>query len=226
VIFYRVVRAIVLTPFKLLFRVKVLGRANVPRGGAYIVAPSHRSIFDVPFTAYITRRRIRMMAKRELFSTAFGAWLFRRLGAIEVEREVTDRSALRASQQALTDGEPLAIFPEGTRRNGPTIDGLFDGVAYLALKSGVPIVPVGVGGTEAILPSGKVMPRLHKVAVVVGEPIVPPPAEGVRKRSEVASLTAELQARLQACFDEALAASGTTPDEANGASAPERREHV
>ena len=119
--FYRLARALVLTPFKLIFRVKVVGREHVPDGGAYIVAPSHRSIFDVPFAAFITRRRIRMMAKRELFSSAFGRWLFTKLGAIEVEREVTDRGALRASQAALEAGEPLAIFPEGTRRSGPAV---------------------------------------------------------------------------------------------------------
>ncbi len=165
-----------------------------------------------------------MMAKRELFGTAFGGWLFRKLGAIEVEREATDRGALRVSQQVLRDGEPLAIFPEGTRRTGPTIDELYDGVAYLALKGGVPILPVGIGGTEQILPTGKVLPRVHKVAIVIGEPIVPPHKDGVQRRSEVAEITAELRTRLQACFDEALRRAGGAPEPAP--SAPQAREHV
>lgn len=222
-ILYRFARAIVLTPFKLIFRVSVVGRDRVPAHGGFIVAPSHRSIFDIPFTAFITRRRIRFMAKRELFSTAFGGWLFRKLGAICVEREATDRAALRASQKALEDGEPLAIFPEGTRRTGRPVTGLYDGVAYLALKLGLPIVPVGIGGTEQILPSGKVFPRLHKVAVVVGEPIVLTQAQGVTRRSEVAAVTDELAVRLQRCFDEALRRAGGDDREA---SAPEAREHV
>jgi 1-acyl-sn-glycerol-3-phosphate acyltransferase len=224
VTFYRIVRALVLTPFKLLFWVRVTGRHNVPPRGAYIVAPSHRSVFDIPFAAFVTRRRIRMMAKRELFSSAFGGWLFRKLGAIEVEREATDRGALRVSQQVLRAGEPLAIFPEGTRRTGPAIDELYDGVAYLALKVGVPILPVGIGGTEQILPSGKVLPRLHKVAIVVGEPIVPPRTDGVQKRSEVAEITAELRTRLQACFDEALRRAGGAPEPTT--SETQAREHV
>jgi 1-acyl-sn-glycerol-3-phosphate acyltransferase len=224
VTFYRIARALVLTPFKLLFWVRVTGRSNVPRRGAYIVAPSHRSVFDIPFAAYVTRRRIRMMAKRELFSSSFGGWLFRKLGAIEVEREATDRGALRISQQVLREGEPIAIFPEGTRRTGPVIDELYDGVAYLALKAGVPILPVGIGGTEQILPTGKLFPRVHKVAIVVGEPIVPPHTDGVQKRSEVAEITAELRARLQACFDEALRRAGGAPDQATSAAQP--REHV
>jgi 1-acyl-sn-glycerol-3-phosphate acyltransferase len=224
VTFYRLARALVLTPFKVIFRVRVVGRERVPRAGAYIVAPSHRSIFDIPFAAFTTRRRIRMMAKRELFSRRFGRWLFTKLGAIEVEREVTDRAALRASQAALQAGEPIAIFPEGTRRSGPVVDDLYDGVAYLALKVGVPIVPVGIGGTEQILPSGKVVPRLHKVAVVVGDPIVPPPADGVRRRSEATALTAELQRRLQACFSEAQQRAGSLTG--TGGSGAELREHV
>lgn len=222
--FYRIARALVLTPFKLLFRVRVSGRRNVPARGAYIVAPSHRSVFDIPFAAFVTRRRIRMMAKRELFSTTFGGWLFTKLGAIQVEREATDRGALRISQQVLREGEPLAIFPEGTRRTGPAIEELYDGVAYLALKVGVPILPVGIGGTEQILATGKVLPRIHKVAIVVGEPIVPSRKDGVRKRSEVAEVTAELRTRLQVCFDEARRRASGSPEDAT--SAAETREHV
>jgi 1-acyl-sn-glycerol-3-phosphate acyltransferase len=224
VIFYRFARALVLSPFKLLYRVKVVGRGNVPARGAYIVAPSHRSIFDVPFAAFVTRRRIRMMAKRELFSSGFGRWLFKKLGAIEVERDAIDRTALRASQAALEDGEPLAIFPEGTRGTGPVIQDLYDGVAYLAMKVGVPILPVGIGGTEQILPSGKVVPRIHKVAVVVGNPIVPARSEGVRRRSAMAGITADLHARLQACFDEAQQLAGSAPP-APG-SRTEARQHL
>jgi 1-acyl-sn-glycerol-3-phosphate acyltransferase len=237
VTFYRFARAVVLSVFKVVFRVHVVGREHVPKEGVYIVAPSHRSLLDVPFTAFISKRRIRFMAKEELFSSRFGGWLFRKLGAIKVDRATTDRAALRASQHALAEGEPLAIFPEGTRRSGPTIDELFDGVAYLAGKLGVPILPVGVGGSQEILPSGKVLPRLHKVAVVIGEPILDTGvASGqVRKRSETSALTARLRTSLQAAFDEANRLAGATPevrppkeDPARGpsASATEPREHV
>ena len=223
--FYRFTRAVVLSPFKLIFRVKVVGREHVPPRGAYIVAPSHRSIFDIPIAAFVTRRRIRMMAKRELFSSALGRWLFEKLGAIEVERATTDRGALRVSKAALEAGEPLAIFPEGTRRSGPVVEDLFDGVAYLALKEDVPILPVGIGGTEQILASGKILPRLHKVAVVVGEPILPTPSvAGARRRSEVRQVTETLRQRLQACFTEAQRLAGGGAPAAR--SPAETREHV
>jgi len=206
--FYRFVRAVVLSVFKVLFRVRVHGRKNVPKRGVYIVAPSHRSVFDIPFAAFITRRRIRFMAKRELFSSRFGRWLFNKLGAISVDRTGTDRAALRETQAALGAGEPVGIFPEGTRRNGPALGELYDGVAYMAMKMGVPVLPVGIGGSEEILASGKVIPKLRKVVIVIGEPIPPTPSTGVRRRSEVQALTDELRTRLQECFDEARTGAG------------------
>jgi 1-acyl-sn-glycerol-3-phosphate acyltransferase len=221
--FYRFARAVVLSVFKVVFRVRVIGREHVPSDGVYIVAPSHRSIFDIPFAAFVSKRRIRFMAKDDLFSTRFGSWLFAKLGAIKVHRESTDRAALRASQQALEEGEPLAIFPEGTRRTGPAVEDLFDGVGYLALKLGVPILPVGIGGTEQILPSGKIFPRIHKVAIVIAPPISSPAAGNVRKRSEIAAVTATLQAELQRAFDEAMRQAGARAEDP---SAAEAREHV
>ena len=148
------------------------------------------------------------MAKKELFGSRTGRAVFRILGAIPVDRDAADRAALRACQEALQAGEPVGVFPEGTRNAGPTLGALHDGVAYLALKLGVPIVPVGIGGSEEIMASGKLLPRLRKVAVVVGPPIEVPARDGTRRRSEITRLTEELRARVQECLDEARAAAG------------------
>jgi 1-acyl-sn-glycerol-3-phosphate acyltransferase len=208
---YRLVRAIVCSICKVLFRVRVTGKEHVPRRGAYIVAPSHRSILDVPFTAFITRRQIRFMSKKELLSTWIGRTLFGAMGAIPVDRSGTDRSALRAATEALEHGQPVAVFPEGTRNAGPVLGELHDGAAYLALKLGVPIVPVGIGGSEEILASGKLLPRIKKVAVVVGPLIVPETREaGPQRRSDVKTLTEAVRAGLQQCFDDARAAVGAS----------------
>jgi 1-acyl-sn-glycerol-3-phosphate acyltransferase len=208
-IFYRLCRALVITPFKILFRVHVRGREKLPRSGAYVVAPSHRSLMDIFFTPYISRRRLRFMAKQELYERRFFAWLFTALGGFPVERGAADRTALRAAQDVLRGGEPLVVFPEGTRNSGPEIGTLFDGAAYLAARLGVPLVPIGVGGTEQILASGRSIPRLHRVAIVVGDPIQPRQPDGTRvRRQEIADLTAKLRVVLQECFDEAQALAG------------------
>jgi len=214
--FYRFVRAVVDSTFKVVFRVRVTGREHVPRKGAYVVAPSHRSILDIPFTSFITRRRIRFMAKKELFSTWIGRHFFQWMGAIEVDREAADRTALRAASAAILDGEPVGVFPEGTRNEGPVLGELHDGAAYLALKHGIPVLPVGVGGSEEIMERGRLFPRFKKVAVVIG-PVIPVPPEGSRRRAEITALTGVIRERVQGVFDEARAragVAGSAPSEA------------
>ena len=201
--FYQFARGVVLAVFRVVFRVRVVGKARVPTTGAYILAPSHRSILDVPFAAYVTSRTVRFLAKDDLFDSALGRRLFDALGAVEVERGTADRGAMRALEGALRRGEPVAIFPEGTRHAGPVIAPLFAGAAYLSVKYDVPIVPVGIGGSEHILPKGKVLPRVHRVAVSVGEPLRPPVLEGRARRSAAKALTEQLQTSLQRCFDDA-----------------------
>ncbi len=200
---YSVCRAILVGVSRVLFRVQVQGAHHVPTSGAYILAPTHRSALDIPFAAAVTRRRIRFLAKDELFRSRFGGWLFPALGAIRVERGTVDRAALRALQGALEAGEPVAVFPEGTRRSGPAVVDIFDGAAYLAAKVGVPIVPIGIGGSEAILAKGRRLPRLERVAIVVGAPIEPATTEARSKRAESARISAALRAELQAALDQA-----------------------
>ncbi|MBV8950494.1 MAG: 1-acyl-sn-glycerol-3-phosphate acyltransferase [Actinobacteria bacterium] len=108
--FYRFARAVLVGLCYLLFRVKVIGRERMPRTGPYIVAPTHRSIVDIPITATITRRRIRYMGKQELWSTRFGAWLFSSLGGFPVDRGA-GTGAVRAALARLTEGEPVVVFP-------------------------------------------------------------------------------------------------------------------
>ena len=129
--------------------------------------------------------------------------MFDALGAVKVERGTADRGALRVLEAVLAEGSPVAVFPEGTRGSGAEIAELFDGAAFLAVKLGVPIVPVGIGGSEHILPKGKVFPRMHRVAVSVGHPIQPPVLEGRARRAAAARMTEELHAELQRCFDDA-----------------------
>jgi 1-acyl-sn-glycerol-3-phosphate acyltransferase len=201
--FYTFWRTIVVALAHLLFGVQVRGQEHVPPSGVYILAPSHRSLLDIPFAAAVTRRRLRYMAKKELFETGFGHWVFTQLGAVAVDRQGNDRAALKAIEAALQEGEPVVIFPEGTRREGPDLGPLASGTAYVALKAGVPIVPVGIGGSEHPIVWYRWLPWWSRVTVVVGEPIAVAAVDGTVKRSAIAALDDELRARLQACFDKA-----------------------
>ena len=203
---YTLTRWVILVVGKVLFRVKVEGREHLPASGACVVAPVHRSNLDTPILAYVTGRRLRFMGKDSLWKSKLG-WYLTALGGFPVVRGTADREALRACQAILDRGEPLVMFPEGTRRTGMRVEDLFDGPAFLAARTGAPIVPIGIGGTEGILPRGAKFPRLKKVTIVIGPPIVPPHPEGRVPRRVIRELTEQLQTDLQQAFDATQARS-------------------
>jgi 1-acyl-sn-glycerol-3-phosphate acyltransferase len=204
-LFYRIMRPLVADIPRLLWRVPIVGKEHLPRSGGFILAPSHRSMMDIPFVATVTHRRIRFMGKATLFGIPIVGTLFRWLGGFPVQRDGTDRKAVRDSVEMLRAGEVLCVYPEGTRQNGPKIQPLQPGAAYLALRSGVPIIPVGMAGTEEILRShGSPIPRFARVAIVIGAPIEPETLAGsLVPRDRVDALTARLADELQRVFDDA-----------------------
>ncbi len=206
---HRVIHAIVAGLSRLVFRLRIEGREHLPASGAYVIAPSHRSILDSFFAGVITTRRVRFMAKKELWDNKLLGRLVEIVGAFPVDR-AAGSGAVRAALGVLAEGEPVVVFPEGTRRRGAEIADLHEGAAYLAVKTGVPVVPLGIGGSEAILPSGASIPRFERVTVIVGEPLVPaagasPAGSRGVDREEVRRLTAELEVSVQKLFDEAEA---------------------
>ena len=109
----------------------------------------------------------------------------------------------------LESGEPLVLFPEGERKSGPEIQPLRDGAAYVACKAGVPIVPVGIGGSERVLGKGMKFMYPRKIVVVIGDPIHPPSTvNGRTPRAEVKAVSQQLHQRLQTLFDEAERRAG------------------
>jgi 1-acyl-sn-glycerol-3-phosphate acyltransferase len=194
----------------LVTRTKVIGRHNIPAHGPFLLAPIHRSNVDTPLAATVTRRRLRFMGKDSLWKAPAVGWIMSALGAFPVTRGSADREALRTCVAVLAQGEPLVLFPEGTRQSGPVVQPLFDGAAYVAVKASVPIIPVGIGGSEMVMPKGKKMIRPHKCVVVIGEPITAVlDSEGRVPRSAVRDVTATLASELQRLFDEAQRLAGT-----------------
>jgi 1-acyl-sn-glycerol-3-phosphate acyltransferase len=204
---YAVVQAIVTAFCRLFWRTRIEGTEHLPPTGPYVLAPVHRSNIDTLVVAGVTKRRLRYMGKSSLWKVKPAGRLFSALGAFPVNRGTVDRDALRRCIEVVEGGEPLVIFPEGTRQSGPVVQPLFEGAAYVAARTGVPIVPVGIGGSEGAMPKGSKMIRPVRVHVVVGEPIHPPPpgANGRAPRSAVHALTEQLAARLQELFDAAQA---------------------
>ncbi len=200
---YLVVRGFLAGFCHVFWRVKVEGRENVPAEGPFILSPVHRSNVDTPVAGCVTRRRMRFVGKESMWRFRWSAWLFDGMGGFPVHRSGADREALRLCEAALRFGDPVVIFPEGTRKAGPEVKDLFDGAAFLATRTGAPIVPVGIGGSARAMPLGARYLRPGKVTVIIGDPLrPPPPAEGSRnRRHQVHELTAQLQAELQRLFD-------------------------
>lgn len=208
--FYSVMRFLIVGISVLYTRTKVVGRDNIPATGAFLLAPIHRSNIDTPLAAAVTRRRMRFMGKDSLWKVKPIGWIMSALGAFPVTRGSADREALKRCVSVLEAGEPLVLFPEGTRQSGPAVMPLFDGAAYVAVKAGVPIIPVGIGGSEGVMPKHSKMIYPRKCVVVVGEPIVVGrDDEGRVPRSAVKDVTTQLSAELQRLFDEAQRLAGT-----------------
>ncbi|MEX2292280.1 MAG: lysophospholipid acyltransferase family protein [Acidimicrobiales bacterium] len=207
---YALVRGLLLALFKLFGRVRVVGGDNIPTEGPFVLAPVHRSNVDFALASLVTARPMRYMGKDSIWKSKPLGRFCSMLGAFPVHRGTADRDALKACLDIVAGGSPLVMFPEGARQEGPTVQELFDGTAYVAAKAGVPIVPVGIGGSEAMMPIGTKLPRPSKLVLLVGAPIAAPaPTEGGRMpRSAVGGVTRELQSTLQQLFDEAQVLAG------------------
>jgi 1-acyl-sn-glycerol-3-phosphate acyltransferase len=207
---YALARAVLAGFCRTFWRAKVIGRENVPTDRAFVLSPSHRSYVDTMICACMTTRRLRFMGKDSLWKYGWSGRLVSSLGAFPVRRWTTDREALRRCEEIIVAGEPVVIYPEGTRKEGPIIQPLRDGAAFVAARTGVPIVPVGIGGSEWAMPKGARFLHPVKVAVIIGHPIEPPPrTAGARvSRRAVAEITESLHTELQRLFDDASRLAG------------------
>ena len=206
---YRVVRFFVCDLLRLYTRMEIEGRQHLPASGPYVLAPVHRSYIDTPISGALTTRRLRFMGKDTMWTHRWLGWLFSALGAFPVRRGTADREALKRCITVLERGEPLVLFPEGERKDGPEVFPLKDGAAFVAARAGVPIVPVGIGGSARVMPRHAKFVYPRKVHVIVGAPIrAEVGASGRASRRAVAELTAQLHAELQRLYDAAQAAVG------------------
>ncbi len=213
---YRTLWCAIFALIKVLFRLRVEGGENIP-AGAFILSPVHRSFIDTPIAGMVTSRRLRFMGKESLWEIRLLGAFLTAMGGFPVERGTADRTALRAATDVLALGEPLVMFPEGTRRSGERVrrDDMLDGPAFVAARAGVPIVPVGLGGTVRALPVGSRVPRPRRVVAVIGDPIPPPgKIQGRVPRRAVRELTDRLYRELGDLYVEARVLAGEEPAQA------------
>jgi 1-acyl-sn-glycerol-3-phosphate acyltransferase len=190
---------------KLYFRLEIRGKEHLPPRGPYVVAPVHRSNLDFILVSCIHSTRMRYMGKASIWKYPTLGRFFSMLGAFPVHRGTVDRESLRTCMRIIENGESLVMFPEGTRKEGPKVAELYDGPAFVAARTGVPIVPIGIGGSSLAMPLGARFIKPHKIVMVIGEPVTPPTGDGTGrvKRRVVREMTEQLGVRLQDLYDEA-----------------------
>lgn len=175
---YDALKRVAVPTTRVLVRPTVYGLENVPRDGPVIVASNHLSLADNFIVPVLAPRHVTYLAKAEYFEGQglrgrFVRWFFTSIGQIPVKR--TERraamAALDTALEVLETGHMFGIYPEGTRSLDGRLYRGHTGVAWLALTSGAPVVPVGLIGTDRLHPTGKRLPRIGRVTVRFGKPM-------------------------------------------------------
>lgn len=178
-------------------RIEVVGRENLPRTGPLIIAANHQSNSDPPVLVYAIDRPIWFMAKRGLFAGPILSYLFRSVHVYPVERDGRDTNALHWAQATLAEGKALLLFPQGTRSPG-ALSQASDGLAYIALRAGAPVLPVAITGTEKITNMFRIAVHFKRLRVVIGEPITLPRPDGRIERAAMEQATDTIMRKIAA----------------------------
>jgi 1-acyl-sn-glycerol-3-phosphate acyltransferase len=201
---YSIVR-IILTPFTLVFyRCRAIGIEHVPHSGPVILAPNHFSQMDHFFAAVFLRRRVRFMAKSQLFANRFIEWVFYYGGVFPVRRGFHDEEAFLTARAILDRGGCVLMYPEGGRSRSGGLGEPKPGVGRIALENGVPVIPMAIHGSLAV--RGWRRGRFPKVTVQYGEPMTFPAIEQSSREQQM-EVAEAIFGRVKAMYD-ALEAGG------------------
>jgi 1-acyl-sn-glycerol-3-phosphate acyltransferase len=191
---YRVCKPVVWVLLFLLSRWEVRGKENVPREGPVLVVANHMTNLDPPLLSISLGRYAMFMAKEGLFRSRLSSYFIRGLGAFPVYPDRMQREALLAAEEVLNHGYALCIFPEGMRSRTHQLRQAFPGSATIAMRTGVPVLPVAITGTETV--KGSVWLRRPRLTVTFGRPFHLPPSGGNGNRNDYAEYIMERIAEL------------------------------
>ena len=178
-------------------RPKVEGRENVPPGGCLIVS-NHVSFMDPTTVGWGCAREIYFLGRKSLFKPPFWNWFLPMVNVLPIDRDGHDIAGLRRIIKMLKEGHAVLLFPEGTRSDDGTIQPSEPGAGLVALKAGVPILPVRVFGTYESLSRHMKKLRFHPVRVVIGQPYRPTIPEGKKEKECYGVVAQEMMDRIAA----------------------------
>ncbi len=166
---YTLVRLLISLPTLLTYRVRAIGVENVPRDGALILAPNHFSQMDHFFIGLYLRRKVRFMAKSQMFGPPVLTYIYKHGGVFPVRRGHHDEEAMKTAFTILSQGEMLLVYAEGGRSRSGKLKEVKPGIGRIALESGAPVVPVAIQGSERVRRWKRL--SFPKVTVQFGEPL-------------------------------------------------------
>jgi 1-acyl-sn-glycerol-3-phosphate acyltransferase len=181
----------------LLHRIKIEGRENLPPGGCLIVS-NHVSFMDPTTVGWAIGREIYYLGRKSLFKPPFLNWFLPMCNVLPIDREAHDIGALRRIIKMLQTGESIVLFPEGTRSPDGNLQPPEPGAALVAVKAGVPILPVRVFGTYEALSRHNKFIRLHPIRVVIGQPYLPKLPAGRLDKADYVAVAQEMMTRIAA----------------------------
>ncbi|MFN8161550.1 MAG: lysophospholipid acyltransferase family protein [Solirubrobacterales bacterium] len=182
---YDLARVVLTPPTILLFRTRAIGTENVPASGPVLLAPNHFSQMDHFFAGVYLRRKVRFMAKSQLFGPPVLTFILDRGGAFPVRRGHADEEAFETAYSLLDHGHPVLIYAEGGRSRSRNLGTPRRGIGRIALESGVPVVPVAIHGSAGVRGWRKM--RFPKVTIQYGEPIAFPVRERPSREEQIAA---------------------------------------
>lgn len=200
---YRILHAIARFIFKIYFNFTKIGLENIPKNGGFVVTPNHKSFLDIPIVGSALTREMYTVAKKELFEKKFQKWFYRTLNGISVDRNAYDTKSVRKAIETVRNGNPILIFPEGTRYEGEGIGKGKRGPAFIAASGRVPILPVGIAGTDKALPKRSKFPKPSHVVIVFGKPFNPWEIFEPNERDYLDKVTNYLMKEVEKCRQKA-----------------------
>ncbi|MFC1955530.1 lysophospholipid acyltransferase family protein [Chloroflexota bacterium] len=186
--FYYVGGFLIRIAFFFLTQRRVTGQENVPAQGSLLIVSNHLNLTDPALLDSSIGRKMVFMAKEELFRSRFSGYFIRSYGAFPVNRERLRKGTLKEAERWLAKGIALVIFPEGQRSQNARLQPAFAGPTLIASRTGAPILPVGISGTENIKGATWWL-RRPSITVNIGQPFNLPPASGKLTRADLAQLT-------------------------------------
>ena len=196
---YTFVRLVLSLPTLLIYRVRAIGVENVPKSGPLILAPNHFSQMDHFFIGLYLRRKVRFMAKSQMFGPPVLTYIYKHGGVFPVRRGHHDEEAIKTADTILEQGEMLLVYAEGGRSRSGKLKEVKPGIGRIALESGAPVVPVAIQGSEKVRRWKRL--SFPKVRVQFGEPLSFP-VEQASTRERQLEVAEQIFAPVRTMYDE------------------------